>query len=79
MGLLDRLDNDVTAVVVVGHNPAMEALADSLVGSADPEVRRRVEELGFSTAAVAVLAYDGSWAGLAPRTCRLEGFSVGRG
>lgn len=78
LGLLGRLDDDVAAVVVVGHNPTMEAAVEALVGSAEPDVRTRLDERGFPTAAVAVLSYAGSWVDLGPSGCRLIGFEVGR-
>ncbi len=76
--LLTGLDADVATVVVVGHNPTMEATVDALASAGDADARARMADRGFPTASVATLTYDGEWDGIGPGTCRLERFDVGR-
>ena len=77
--LLDRLraiPADIGSVMLVGHNPAMQALASVLAADGD-----RLDDLrkGFPTAALAEVDIPaGSWAELAPGSGRLERFIVPR-
>jgi phosphohistidine phosphatase len=69
----------VSTLLVVGHNPGLEELAHLLTaGQGDQEALERMS-VKFPTAALAVLAFDGPWAGLRPSGARLVGFVVGRG
>ena len=74
---LRRLDDDVPSVLVIGHNPGMHSLASMLAGAGDPELRGRLAT-AFPTAALATLAFHGSWADLAPGSATLEAFVVPR-
>jgi len=56
------------AALLIGHNPGIEELADSLTGPPDGH---GPPALGFPTAAVAVLEFTGAWADLAPGGARL--------
>lgn len=73
--ILDRLrttDADVASVMVVGHNPDMQALATLLTGSGDEAERARLERK-FPTGALATLVTPaGSWVTLGPGTCELH-------
>jgi phosphohistidine phosphatase len=78
--LLRRLrlvDDDVTSVLVIGHNPGLEDLAAELVGSGDDTARQRMDAK-FPTGALAALSFDVAWADLAPGVARLESFVVPR-
>lgn len=44
-------------LILVGHNPGMEALADRLVGAGPRAARNRLAQ-GFPTAALAVIEFD---------------------
>ena len=61
--------------MVIGHNPAVQLLvlrlarADLDVADRLPDVRRK-----FPTGALATLAIDGPWAGLAPGCAELTDF-----
>ncbi|WP_245750273.1 phosphohistidine phosphatase SixA [Nocardioides terrae] len=61
------LDDDVSAVVLVGHNPTMAYLAQVLDAGGSPQLATT----GFPTAAVAVFEYDGPWADLGEGAARL--------
>jgi phosphohistidine phosphatase len=62
-GLIERLrqlGDDVTSVMLVGHNPAMQDLAVELLAGADQEAIGK-----FPTGALATLTFPGSWRSLA--------------
>ena len=64
---------------MIGHNPTMAYLAQLLDdGEGDVEAGNAMVT-GFPTSAVAVFAFRGSWADLAPGSTRVTGFHVGRG
>ena len=78
--LLERLRgvaDDVSRVMVVGHNPGLEDLALLLVAQTDDAASRRMSTK-FPTGALATLTFAGSWADLAPGTATLESFVVPR-
>jgi phosphohistidine phosphatase len=60
-------------VMLVGHNPMMEDLAETLSGSGDPAARD-VLASGFPKSGLAVIAFDGPISKAAPGTGRLEAF-----
>jgi phosphohistidine phosphatase len=72
---LRRLDDHLTSVLLIGHNPALEQLAESLVaGQGDGEALDLLSDK-FPTGACALIETDiGHWAELADGTCRLAGF-----
>jgi phosphohistidine phosphatase len=78
--LLDRLrriGDDVTGVLLVGHNPGLHDLAVSLAGEGDEELRAELAG-AFPTGALASLVVPGSWAELAPGAATLRAFVVPR-
>jgi phosphohistidine phosphatase len=63
---LRRLDDDVTSVMLVGHNPAFEELAMDL--TSDGELRERLDQT-FPTGALATIELPGErWASLGDPT-----------
>jgi phosphohistidine phosphatase len=79
LALVRETPADVTALLVVGHEPAMRALTLLLARSAAdgsvPGPLTRVT-LKFPTAAIAVLAFAGGWADLAAGEAELASFVV---
>jgi phosphohistidine phosphatase len=72
LGRLRRIDDAVTSVMLVGHNPALEELALSL--TAGGELRDRLEAK-FPTAALATIELpDDRWASLGGATGRITRF-----
>jgi phosphohistidine phosphatase len=72
--LLERLrevGGDVESVMVIGHQPAIQELALSLARGGAQVERLRGK---FPTAALATLAFRGSWGGLAPGVAELVAF-----
>ncbi len=78
LDLVRSLDDDVSTVVVIGHNPTMAYLATMLDdGEGDPDAAIGVTG-GFPTSALAVFAYDGTWGELAAGSARVTAYHVGR-
>jgi phosphohistidine phosphatase len=71
IALLNEVSDDVRNLVLVGHNPGIEGLAEILSGSAEEDARERMTRRGFPAAAFAVLTFDGSWKSLEPGTASL--------
>lgn len=76
-GLMERLravPDEIGSVMLIGHNPAMQALALELAdrSSSDPSLVERVSQK-FPTGALATLELNASWAELRPRRAVLTG------
>ncbi|MGW9449447.1 SixA phosphatase family protein [Streptomyces sp. NPDC055632] len=61
IALLNDVPDEVSDLLVIGHNPGMHALADALAGRAEGDTATRMNRSGFPTSAFAVLSFDGSW------------------
>ncbi|THA56722.1 histidine phosphatase family protein [Streptomyces sp. A0958] len=61
IALVNETPDDVTNLLVVGHNPGMHALADALSGSSEGDALGRLARGGFPTAAFAVVEFSGPW------------------
>lgn len=71
------VDQQVTSVLVVGHNPGLQDLAVALAGD-DPDVVTRLSEK-FPTGALAMVVLAGdSWSRLSPGTAHLASLTVPR-
>ena len=81
-GVLDSIRDDagdLETVLVVGHAPAMPAIASMLCdGEGSAEAHRAMAE-GFPTSGIALLRYAGEWDILGPGTAQLDRFHVARG
>ncbi|MFF8967721.1 SixA phosphatase family protein [Streptomyces sp. NPDC014995] len=66
IALLNETSDDVRNILLVGHNPGIQGLADILSGSDEGEARERMSRRGFPAAAFAVVSFDGSWKSLEP-------------
>jgi len=68
------LDNDVDAVMLIGHNPGMEELAHFLAGGGDEEAYSRMV-VKYPTGALAVFQADiASWQGIEREGAQLVAF-----
>ena len=76
--MLRLLPPDVTAVIVVGHNPTMAGLLLELSAGTESPARSHLAERGMPTASVGVLSAGAGWAELELGGCRLEEFRPGR-
>ena len=78
LAVVRETDPEISALLMVGHNPGFEDLATRLVGSGDRDLRERLTA-GYPTAALAVIAFDGEdWRGVAVRGGRLDRFVTPR-
>ncbi|MDH6625269.1 phosphohistidine phosphatase [Streptomyces sp. LBL] len=66
IALLNETPDDAQNVLLVGHNPGIQGLADMLAGSAEGDTRDRMSSRGFPAAAFAILSFSGSWKSLEP-------------
>ncbi|MGP3978811.1 SixA phosphatase family protein [Streptomyces sp. 8N114] len=71
--VINEVADDVRDLLIIGHNPGMQSVADVLAGAADQEAQERMAR-GFPTAAVAVLRYTGSWKSVEPGSAELTRF-----
>lgn len=60
---------EAQTVMLLGHSPGVETTAKILATRSDAA-------MDFPTAAVAVLAFEGSWAGLGPNAASLEAYET---
>jgi len=65
LALIRDLDDDIEHVLVVGHSPALPAVAQELAdpGTSDPEALGTLQR-HFPAAALAMLSVDGTWSEL---------------
>ena len=75
MDWLRKLPDELSSVMIVGHNPTVEDLATQLAGRG-PKLERMREK--FPTAALATLAIPRSWGDLEPGVAELTDFVVPR-
>jgi phosphohistidine phosphatase len=78
LSVITETSEDVSTLVVVGHNPSVGELAFALDdGEGDPAARDDLHA-GFPTGAVAVFALGSSFAELAPGAAKVTDFEVPR-
>ena len=71
---IQRVDDVLPSVMLIGHNPGIERLAIALSGGGDDQARQRMQA-GFPTAALVLLAGDQArWRDLRQGRARLEAF-----
>jgi phosphohistidine phosphatase len=66
IAVLNETPDDAQTVVLIGHNPGVQGLADVLAGAAEGDARERMTRRGFPAAAFAILTFTGSWKTLEP-------------
>lgn len=71
IALLNESPDDVHTIVLVGHNPGIQGLAEILSGASDGDAGERMRSRGFPAAAFAVLSFEGSWKALEPGVATL--------
>jgi phosphohistidine phosphatase len=71
IAVLNEIPDDAHDVVLIGHNPGVQGLADILAGQSEGDARDRMSSRGFPTAAFAVLSFSGSWKTLEPGAATL--------
>ncbi len=74
---LATLDDAVTSVMVVGHNPTAHSLAIALIASSDKKGRDAVARHGFPTCALGIYRFGiEHWSDLRAGTARLAGIYI---
>ncbi|MFF9212023.1 MULTISPECIES: SixA phosphatase family protein [unclassified Streptomyces] len=71
IALLNETPDDVRSLLLIGHNPGVQGLAEILAGAAEDEARERMSRRGFPAAAFAVLSFDAPWKSLEPGVATL--------
>lgn len=80
LDLVRLVSDDVTTLVVVGHNPTMASLAYTLDdGEGDVDAGNEMAMGTFPTSATAVFEVSGSWSDLTHGGASLTAYHVGRG
>lgn len=74
IAVLNETPDDARNVLVIGHNPGIQGLADILAGSAEDDARERMSRRGFPAAAFAVLSFTGSWKSVEPGVAALHDY-----
>ena len=78
LDMLRDVDDGITSVILVGHNPTMASLAAVLDdGDGDEEAGNELA-LGYPTSALTVFEYDGKWSELDEASASVVAFHVGR-
>jgi phosphohistidine phosphatase len=78
LAVIQEADSDVTTLVIVGHNPAMEGMAFMLDDGSGPASRQEMAGK-FPTSGIAVLSVHFEWADVGPGRATLEDFAAPRG
>ncbi|MFF7792795.1 histidine phosphatase family protein [Streptomyces sp. NPDC007991] len=74
IAVLNETPDDAQNILVIGHNPAIQGLADILGGTAEGDARDRMSRRGFPAAAFALLSFTGSWKSLEPGVATLRDY-----
>ncbi|MDQ1020655.1 SixA phosphatase family protein [Streptomyces afghaniensis] len=74
IAVLNETPDDARNILVIGHNPAIQGLADILAGTAEGDARDRMSRRGFPAAAFALLSFSGSWKSLEPGVATLRDY-----
>ncbi len=76
LSCIRALSDQVETVLIIGHNPGLQAIAMQLTGSGEPELTEKMT-MKFPTAAVAALSFDVKhWCDIAPHSGCLDTFMV---
>ncbi|MET9084763.1 SixA phosphatase family protein [Streptomyces sp. NPDC090075] len=74
IAVLNEVPDDAKDVILIGHNPGVHGVTEILAGSADGDVRERMNRRGFPAAAFAVVTFEGTWKGLEPGVATLADY-----
>jgi len=66
IAVLNETSDDIHGLILIGHNPGVQGLAEILAGRSEDDARARMNARGFPTSAFVVLSYTGSWKSLEP-------------
>ncbi|MFI6618784.1 SixA phosphatase family protein [Streptomyces sp. NPDC050528] len=78
IAVLNETPDDARNVILVGHNPSVQGLAEILpgadTGAGNSEAREWLKQRGFAAAGFAVLSFTGSWKSLEPGVATLDDY-----
>jgi len=75
---LRRVPEEISSVMLIGHNPSMQMLALRLARRDDDAAARATLERKFPTGALATLTFECGWSELGPGSARLAEFLTPR-
>ena len=74
---LRTLPEEVTSVMVIGHNPTIQDLSRGLIAAQDTEGRTQAKRRGFPTCALGIYRFEfNQWADLEAKSATLAGLFV---
>jgi phosphohistidine phosphatase len=79
LSVVNETDEDVTTLVVVGHNPSMHSVAVTLDDGENNDPARAALVESYPTAGIVVFGIEGAWAEVRMGTASLRHFAVPRG
>ncbi|MGW1074225.1 SixA phosphatase family protein [Streptomyces sp. NPDC002537] len=79
IAVINETPEDVTDLLLIGHNPGMHGLAEGLAGDAEGDALTRMNRSGFPTASIAVLTFTGTWKSVELGAAHLTDFWRPRG
>ncbi|MGW0736123.1 SixA phosphatase family protein [Streptomyces sp. NPDC002851] len=71
IAVLNEVPDETGDVLIVGHNPGMQGLADILAGAVEGDAQTRMARRGFPTSSIAMLSFRGSWKAVEPGVATL--------
>jgi phosphohistidine phosphatase len=71
LGVIKALPEQIQSVLLVGHNPGLDYLLQTLCREAKPGIDGKL----MTTCAIAKIVVDGGWRDIADQRCRLHGLS----
>ncbi|MEW2498623.1 histidine phosphatase family protein [Streptomyces nodosus] len=74
IAVLNETSGEARNLILIGHNPGVQGLAEVLTDAADDDARERMSRHGFPAGAFAVLTFEGSWKSLEPGTATLHDY-----
>ncbi|MDH2390413.1 MULTISPECIES: SixA phosphatase family protein [Streptomyces] len=66
IAVLNETPDDMQNVLLIGHNPGVQGLADILSAESEGDAGDRMARRGFPTSAFAVISFSGTWKTLEP-------------
>jgi len=77
LDLLRALDDDISSVMVVGHNPTAHALSVGLIDRTDKKGHALAAKRGFPTSALGIYTFDtDSWREVVSHSATLKGLWI---
>lgn len=72
IAVINEAPDEIEDLLVIGHNPGIQGVAEVLTGSAHGENGELMSRHGFPTSALAVIGFQGPWKSAEPGVGSLE-------